>query len=83
MKIDIEFLHGDQITSERDGSAFRPKRWEVVLSKGLNGKVAFLPFEPGELSVRQRNLRRRSLGYRSGVLMGGVDELWGLGDWED
>jgi hypothetical protein len=62
VKIDIEFIHGDQITSERDGSAFRPESWELVLSKGLNGKIAFLPFETGELSVRQRNLRRRSLG---------------------
>jgi hypothetical protein len=62
VKIEIEFLHGDQITWERDGSAFRPERWEAVLFKGLNGRIAFSRFEPGELSVRKRSLRRWSLG---------------------
>lgn len=62
VKIDIEFICGDQITWERNGSAFRPERWEAVLFKGLNGRIAFSPFEPGELSVRKRSLRRWSLG---------------------
>ena len=69
MKIDIEFLYGDQITWVRAGSAFAPEKWKVVLLKGLNGKIAFLSFEPRELKCPAKSFAPVVIGVLVGALI--------------
>jgi cytochrome P450 len=80
VKIDIEWLHRDPITWGRDTMEFMPERSEDVRLKGLNGKIAFLPFGLGDLSCPAKNFTPMMIGILVGALMGGVREEWELVD---
>jgi Cytochrome P450 len=59
---------------------FRPERWENVLLRGVNEKLAFLPFGLGALSCPAKDFAPMMIAVLVGALMGGVSDAWKLVD---
>jgi hypothetical protein len=80
VKIDVEWLHRDSASWGLDAEEFRPRRWEGTRLRGVNGKLAFLPFGLGALSCPAKEFAPMMIGILVAALMGGVGEAWELTD---
>ncbi|KAE9375981.1 hypothetical protein N431DRAFT_532153 [Stipitochalara longipes BDJ] len=82
VKIDVEWLHRDSISWGPDAEDFRPERWEGVLLKDVERKLApaFMPFGLSDLSCPAKSFAPIMIGLLVGALMGGVGEGWDLVD---